>query len=375
MSNKSQLQVRGSEATEHGRVARPFGPVVVTAEGRKDADPLDSFKPESSPWPSIGRNKSSIIVVAMAILVAAAAGATALYLRDGRAAATSSIPSRSGHVVLHSRPAGAIVSVDGLRRGVTPVELDLPSGSHDVLFVEGTAERRVTLSVEAGMRISEDVDLPNAQARAAGQLEITSDPPGAAVTIDGNSAGVTPLTVQNISPARHMIAVSQGETVVNRAVEVSAGASASVFVALGARGRDATGWLALDAPVELRILENGQVIGLSGGAPVMLPKGRHQVELVNDSVEMHLTRTLMIDAGKSTRVTVPLPNGTLYVNAAPWADILVDGRSIGTTPLGAVPLPVGNHELIAKHPQLGEKRRAIVVGAQTPVRVSMDLNR
>lgn len=375
MSIKSQPQIREGGAAEHVRVPRPFGPVVVPIQGRQGADPLDSFKPEPSRWRSIASNKKSTMLIGVAVVVGAAAGAPALYLRNRPSSAVSAIPPRSGHVVLNSRPEGVIVSVDGVRRGVTPLNLDLPAGSHDVLFAEGSAERRLALIVEAGVRLSENVDLPNAQPRKAGQLKVTSDPQGARVTIDGNAAGVTPLTVQDIRAGRHTVAVSQGETVANRVVEVSAGATATVFAALGARGREATGWFALDAPVELRILENGQVIGLSGGAPVMLPTGRHQVELVNDSLEMHLTRTLTIAPGKSTRVSIPLPNGTLFVNAAPWAEIFVDGRSIGTTPLGAVPLAVGNHELIARHPQLGEKRRTIVVAAQTPARVSMDLSR
>jgi hypothetical protein len=70
-----------------------------------------------------------------------------------------------------------------------------------------------------------------------------------------------------------------------------------------------------------------------------------------------------------------VPNGTIAVNALPWAEVFLDGKSIGTTPLGSVAVSVGNHELVARHPQLGEKRRAIVVGAQTPLRVSMDLSK
>jgi hypothetical protein len=186
---------------------------------------------------------------------------------------------------------------------------------------------------------------------------------------------VTPLSLQNVGAGRHIVIVTQGETMVNRSVEVSSGASASVFVALGARGRESTGWFALDAPMELRILENGRVLGLSGGAPLMLPSGRHQLEFVNDSIELRQTRTVTIDSGKSARLSIALPNGMLFVNASPWAEMFLDGRSIGTTPLGSIVVPVGNHELVARHPQLGEKRRSIVVGAQTPVRVSIDLSR
>jgi hypothetical protein len=33
------------------------------------------------------------------------------------------------------------------------------------------------------------------------------------------------------------------------------------------------------------------------------------------------------------------------------------------------------HDVVWRHPQLGEKRRSVVVGAQTPVRLTMDMAR
>jgi hypothetical protein len=70
-----------------------------------------------------------------------------------------------------------------------------------------------------------------------------------------------------------------------------------------------------------------------------------------------------------------VPNGTIAVNALAVGRVFLDGKSIGTTPLGFHCGVVGSHELVARHPQLGEKRRSIVVGAQTPLRVSMDLSK
>jgi hypothetical protein len=377
MLNKSQPQARIGDAVDNVREIRPTQPNVVRIDAPKDADPLQSFKPEVRRWRALFGNRGALALIAGTVLVVGLTiGAAALYLGNPVLPSLSraSVPSLTGHVALNSRPEGVVVSVDGVGRGLTPVEVDLPPGSHDVVFAEGTTERRLTLKVEAGARISENVDLPNA-AQRSGQLEVTSDPQGARVTIDGNAAGVTPLTIQSVAPGRHVIIVTQGETTVNRSVEVSSGASSSVFVALAARGRDGAGWFAVDSPVELRILENGQVLGLSGGAPLMLSAGRHQLELVNDSVEMHLTRTLVVDPGKSTRLSVPVPNGTIAVNASPWAEVFLDGKSIGTTPLGSIEVSVGSHELVARHPQLGEKRRSIIVGAQTPLRVSMDLGK
>jgi hypothetical protein len=376
MANKGQPQARVGDAVDNVREIRPTQPNVVRIDAPKDVDPLQSFNPELPRWRALFGNRRALALMAGTVLVVGlTVGAAALYLGNAPPSLSrASVPSLTGHVALNSRPEGVVVSVDGVGRGLTPVEVDLPPGSHDVVFAEGAAERRLTLKVEAGARVSENVDLPNA-AHRFGQLEVTSDPQGARVTLDGNAAGVTPVTVQSVVPGRHVIIVTQGETMVNRSVEVSSGASASVFVALAPRSRDGVGWFAVDSPVELRILENGQVLGLSGGAPLMLSTGRHQLELVNEGIEMHLTRTLSVDSGKSTRLSVPVPNGTMAVNASPWAEVFLDGKSIGTTPLGSISVSVGSHELVARHPQLGEKRRSIVVGAQTPLRVSMDLSK
>ena len=51
--------------------------------------------------------------------------------------------------------------------------------------------------------------------------------------------------------------------------------------------------------------------------------------------------------------TVSVPNGSLSINALPWADVWIDGRSVGTTPLGNLSVPVGIHEIVWRHPELG----------------------
>jgi hypothetical protein len=308
----------------------------------------------------------------------AAVAALIVFARSRSAAGVAGVAAQPvlqiGHVAFNTRPDGATVLVDGVNRGVTPVELDLAVGTHGVVLLAGTSERRLDLKVEAGARVSENVDLP-LSAQAVGALDITSEPAGARVTVDGTAVGTTPLSLRNVNPARHVVAIASGTSTINRTVDVAAGATASVFFTLAAQGSAATGTLAVESPIDLRILENGQLLGLSNGAPIVLGSGKHQLDLVNDGLELRVSRSVTVDGGKSTRLNVPVPSGMLSVNASPWAEVFVDGRSIGTTPLGGVSLPVGPHEVVWRHPQLGERRRTVVVGAQTPARVAMDLTR
>ena len=54
---------------------------------------------------------------------------------------------------------------------------------------------------------------------------------------------------------------------------------------------------------------------------------------------------------------------------------MVDGRRAGETPIGNLTLPIGEHEIVLKHPDLGEERRTVTVGARTPVRVGVEFAR
>ena len=49
------------------------------------------------------------------------------------------------------------------------------------------------------------------------------------------------------------------------------------------------------------------------------------------------------------------------------------GVSLGTTPLGDLAVPIGTHELVFRHPQLGERRQTVTVKAQTVARIGIDL--
>jgi len=347
-----------------------------------DNDPLAHFRGEDEPEPPLARSAPPGRAIPKKVLAGIAAGAAlvavvaaiVLYARQ-RAIATASAakPAAAERARLNSRPEGAAVTVDGVARGVTPIELTLAPGPHDVVLHNDAGERRLIVNVEKGTVISENVDMP--AALASGQLDVTSDPSGARVTVDGNAAGRTPLKVRSLTPGRHTVVVSEGNSAVNRAVDVTAGATVNMFISLATSAAGPTGMVAFDSPLELRLLEDGHLLGLSNGSPLVLSPGRHRLDLVNDQLEMRLNRTVTVDAGKTTRVAVPPPNGMVSVNATPWAEVFVDGQTIGTTPLGNVPIAVGSHEIMWRHPQFGEKRRTVVVGAQTPARLTMDMGR
>jgi hypothetical protein len=70
---------------------------------------------------------------------------------------------------------------------------------------------------------------------------------------------------------------------------------------------------------------------------------------------------------------VVIEHSNLNVNALPWANVWLDGRAIGETPLANLRVSAGRHELIFRHPELGERRVTTIVEAGVATRVTADL--
>jgi serine/threonine-protein kinase len=230
------------------------------------------------------------------------------------------------------------------------------------------------MEIDRGATVSQYLELPSPPAVSTGRLDVTSDPPGARVRLDGVAVGATPLRLPEVAAGQHAIMISNGDQVVQRTVAVAAGATASVFAALPKAAGPTAGWISTTSPVDLQIFEGGRLLGITSAAQLMLAEGRHDLEFVSESFEIRMRRSVDVVSGKTSNLVIALPNGVLSVNASPWADVSIDGRNIGLTPLGNIALPAGPHEVIWRHPQLGERRRVVSIKAQTPTRVSVDFN-
>ena len=94
-----------------------------------------------------------------------------------------------------SEPAGAEVTVDGKSRGRTPLPLELPALSHElVAHFDGWPDERQTINVEAGRQNVAHFVFAN------GSVKITSAPSGAKVIASGKELGQTPLVVEEVKP-------------------------------------------------------------------------------------------------------------------------------------------------------------------------------
>lgn len=281
-----------------------------------------------------------------------------------------------GTATFSSVPEGASITIDGTARGVTPLRVSLPAGAHTVEITSGSTTRTIPITIEPGGVVSQYVELAAASAATGGRLEIASEPPGAQVSLDGVARGVTPLVLADVTPGQHRVTITAGDNSVNRTVNVTRGATSALVVSTApAAAGAAGGWLTVQTPVEMDIIEDGRILGNTRMDRLMLPVGSHRIELANSALEFTVARTVQITAGRTATVAVALPRGRLSINAVPWADVSLDGSALGTTPLGEVAVPIGTHELVFRHPQFGERRQSVTVKAETPARIGIDLRK
>jgi hypothetical protein len=136
-----------------------------------------------------------------------------------------------------------------------------------------------------------------------------------------------------------------------------------------------SGGVLLRAPVELNVLQGDKVLGNTAAGPIVATAGTYQLDLINTAFGIKMRQAVTFRAGEITRLDVVIPQGRISLNAQPWANASIDGKAIGETPLANVSVPVGEHEVIFRHPELGERRMTVTVRADQPARASVTFER
>jgi hypothetical protein len=103
-------------------------------------------------------------------------------------------------------PEGATVFLDGKEVGVAPVAMDnVPAGDHELMAKKGELVGTMAILLKANTMERVTIQL---QAGKPVKLKILSTPLEAEVTVDGSSAGVTPLLLEEVMPGKHAVRIS-----------------------------------------------------------------------------------------------------------------------------------------------------------------------
>jgi len=182
------------------------------------------------------------------------ASGTAATAAPTSPAARTAVPppppaASKGEIVVRSQPSHAGVTVNGTWRGRTPLTLgNLPFGSYAIRVVQGgykvardeatisarEPSRTVTVRLEPTSPAAPAAPAPvPAPAVTTGTLYVDSRPRGATVTVDGKSAGQTPLMLPEVSPGSHVVKIEMdGKKPVTANPRVVAGQTERVTVSL-----------------------------------------------------------------------------------------------------------------------------------------------
>ena len=298
------------------------------------------------------------------------------------ASSPAGLTGSRGTMAIESKPTGAQVKIDGEVKGVTPLSIALPAGTHVLEISAGGEPRVLPVTITAGGTVSQYVEL--ASISALGRISVQSTPVGASILLDGQPRGVTPVELPDVSAGEHELVLDYNGQRVRQTVTVAAGATTTVALPIEAGAVDmagmmpptapTTGTVLVQAPFDMEIFENGSRLGVTGKRLTLAP-GPHLLEIVSETLAFRTEARVEVVAGKNSRVPVVLPKGTVHLNAAPWAEVWVDGAKVGETPIGNLALPIGPHEIVFKHPELGEQLHAATVTAATPLRLSVDMTR
>jgi serine/threonine protein kinase len=342
----------------------PATPAAKSEPSRREAEPALQVR-RIPYWNSEWRNRAGI---AAAILIAIATAGTFAV----RSYATV---EPTGQLVVNTNPDGVQVFIDGKKRGLTPITLELPTGDHKLELTLDDQTRAIPVKITDGGQVSQFVEIPKVAA-SQGQLSIRTDPPGATVTVDGQRRGVSPIVIDGLAPGTHSVGLQNSLSSVTEQVAIQAGATASLVVPLSApQGVPVSGWVAVNSPLEMQLFEDGRLVGSSRSDRIMMSVGEHNLQVVNEGLGFRVNRTVQVGPGKVTPMRVDIPKGSLALNAAPWAEVWLDGDKVGDTPMGNISLPIGTHEVLFRHPDLGEQRHTVTVTLNGPARLSVDMRK
>ena len=353
------------------KVDDPWGLITKNTEAIQVVPTSLAAQADESHPPKAPRRRTAWIAVA-AVAIVGVGGATYAVARQWRGAQAE---AALGMLVLSSHPSDAQVTVDGQPAGTTPVALRLTAGPHAVV-VRGAVGvfEQFSADVTAGASATRHVALVTpAPVATTGALAIDAAPAGGEVLVDGVRAGSAPLTVSSLAPGEHVVQLRRATGIIERRIAVVAGAVTALVFDAPTVG--VTGWISLSLPFEVQVYEGTTFVGSNQGDRILVGAGRHTFDLVNESLRFRSQHTVVVGPGRTAALAVEVPRGALSVNAQPWAEVVIGGRSYGETPLANIALPIGSHEVTLRHPTLGERRDVATIRLGAPNRVSVDLRK
>jgi hypothetical protein len=294
-----------------------------------------------------------------------------LTLRAGqRSSVEIPLERLTGLILVRSIPDGADLEINGAHRGKAPLMItDLPPGRYRIKASSaGYLSRDVEMEVVDRVPKAVLVSLVSDSA----MLTIGSTPPGAAVTINGLSKGVTPCKLDRLPAGENEVMVSLPEYGVYRArIKLQANEEQTLDIPLKALPSVLT---VISTPAGARLFVDDTLRGQTPLTLDSLEAGSHVLRAELDGYETQTRPVELNKAEKKVEGFELVRNvGVVSIMARPnGVSVLVDGVEKGTIVPASnesvgkldVELPVGAHVVSLRYKGYGtvEKRVTILKG-------------
>jgi serine/threonine protein kinase len=190
-------------------------------------------------------------------------------------------------------------------------------------------------------------------------ITVSSTPTGAMIWLNNQKLpSSTPTTLDNLaSDKEYVIAVRKdGFNDWTTKVSPKAGERLNISANLAPR---LMGTLSVDAKPWAEVLVDGQPKGTTPLAAINLTAGKHRVTLRNPNLQAEESFEVLIESGKTVSRVLNLAKAArayLNINVRPWADVYIDGKKVGTTPMAEVPVDAGSHSIRLFNPSLNKEQ-------------------
>jgi hypothetical protein len=122
-----------------------------------------------------------------------------------------------------------------------------------------------------------------------------------------------------------------------------------------------SGIMRISSPMPLKVVEGGRALGSIPGSDLKLSPGKHEIELVNETVGYRLLHAVEITGGENVLLQIAPRPGSITVEAAVGTEVSIDGRAMGRTPIAAVTLVPGEYQVAFRSARGTTDRQRVVV--------------
>jgi hypothetical protein len=264
---------------------------------------------------------------------------------------------KTGWIILESEPSGASVYINDEFVGNTPLNNYKQSYGTYQYRLESPNYHPATGTIELNAgRFEQRIALKP----AFGSISVKSNVAGAKILLDGKPTGKnSPTTLTEIPSGSHTITLQSDKYAPQQQnVVVEDGQATDVSMSLDARFARIT----INSINGAEIYSNGKLLG-KGRISEDLMEGYYDLEARLNHYKS-ITKQIQVVAGQPQDITLnPIPKyGSLDIVSTPHnATVIIDGKTLGKTPMTTEQLLEGEHLIRLEHKGYESKEKTITI--------------